>query len=233
MGANQFKIILQSKNESSDAFIHYGHDGTKIYYLNFWRNGEDIYVNIYNDSARTDLYGSLHNTNDVTDGFRYLYAVNPSSTYGGGQTFTINGYIEFLGEINNVAPTVTGEFPVNESIDVFVLPRVNVTVDDGNDNALNVHWLSNSSGDWVEFGQNLSLQGEYTHNISQLNANFSTINTKYWWSVNVTDGQDWTNNTYHFLTVDNVVVGTNASTDIEETSDEPYRIYKSRWYWRI
>jgi len=217
-GGNQFKIILQSKNESSDAFIHYGHDGTKIYYLNFWRNGEDIYVNIYNDSARTDLYGSLHNTNDVTDGFRYLYAVNPSSTYGGGQTFTINGYIEFLGEINNVAPTVTGEFPVNESIDVFVLPRVNVTVDDGNDNALNVHWLSNSSGNWVEFGQNLSVDTTNPSNVSQLNSNFSVIDTKYWWSVNATDTVDWTNKTYHFKTIDNVVVGTNASTDIEETS---------------
>jgi hypothetical protein len=36
--------------------------------------------------------------------------------------------------------------------------------------------------------------------IRQTNANFSAASTKYWWSVNTSDGVQWTNQTYSFTT---------------------------------
>jgi len=38
-------------------------------------------------------------------------------------------------------------------------------------------------------------------NITKTNGNFTASNIEYWWSVNLTDGEDgWNNNTYHFTT---------------------------------
>ena len=101
----------------------------------------------------------------------------------------------------NSAPTITGEIPANQSVDISTTPTLNVTVDDANDNTLDSYWYSNSTGPWALFGSNLSIDTSGGGvNISQINTNFSENSKTYWWSVNATDGGLWTNETYHFTT---------------------------------
>ena len=102
----------------------------------------------------------------------------------------------------NNPPTQSNEVPNNQSTGISCTPQLNVTVDDGDLDTVNATWWSNSSGSWVQFGENLSIDtssGEV--NIIQTNSNFSDYGTTYWWSVNLTDGEGgWTNATYYFTT---------------------------------
>jgi hypothetical protein len=100
-----------------------------------------------------------------------------------------------------VAPTVTLPVPSDNETNVTPPPELQVTVDDGNGDTLTAYWYSNSSGSWALFATNTSIStasGEQT--IKQTNTNFSNFSTSYYWSVNVTDVRDWTNNTYKFKT---------------------------------
>ena len=83
---------------------------------------------------------------------------------------------------------------------------------------------------WAQFASNSSANG-FANNtiIRQTNSNFSDYETKYWWSVNLTDGVNWFNKTYHFTTrssdflwiditntswaLGNVVMGTSTYTN--------------------
>jgi len=102
----------------------------------------------------------------------------------------------------NVAPTITGEIPASGSTDVTYTTsgvQLNATVDDANDDTLTATWYSNSSGSWVSFATNSSIDTSGgAVNIIQTNSNFSSREVKYWWSVNVTDSSLWTNTTYWF-----------------------------------
>lgn len=107
----------------------------------------------------------------------------------------------------NTAPTITGEIPSNQSVGISTTPTLNVTVDDANDNTLDAYWYSNSSGPWVLFGSNLSIDTSSGGVIiSQINTNFTSYYHTYYWSVNSTDGCLWTNETYHFRTEDKVTI---------------------------
>ncbi len=97
------------------------------------------------------------------------------------------------------APNQTSENPVNGSTNIVPIPTMNVTVDDINDDILTAYWYSNSSGSWILFATNTSINtASGAVNISQKNINFSNYGTMYWWSVNLTDGTYWDNITYYF-----------------------------------
>ena len=101
-------------------------------------------------------------------------------------------------EVTNTAPTQSGESPTNTSIDISVTPSLYVIcLDDDADN-MNATWMSNSSGAWVQFASNGTIANNT--NITQSFTNATGYSTKYWWSVNLTDGTDWNNETYHFTT---------------------------------
>jgi len=98
-------------------------------------------------------------------------------------------------------PAIRNPNPDNLSIAIELTPILNVTVDDVDTNTLNVTWHSNSSGTWELFGINNSIDvSSGSVNIVQNNSNFSAYITKYYWSVNATDGIYWTNRTYSFTT---------------------------------
>jgi len=102
----------------------------------------------------------------------------------------------------NVAPSITGEIPADTSTGISLNPRLNVTVNDYNADTMDIYWYSNSTGAWVLFGSNLSTgNGTFFRH----NANFTYYNTQYFWSVNVSDGYEWTNETYSFTTLINPI----------------------------
>ncbi|UCF49173.1 MAG: hypothetical protein JSU91_05335 [Thermoplasmatales archaeon] len=98
----------------------------------------------------------------------------------------------------NYAPTQTDPWPENEQAGVPLTPTLNITISDLDNDIMTAYWLSNSTGIWEIFGTNSSVSTGTT--IYQTNSNFSEITTIYWWSVNVTDGCNWTNVTYSFTT---------------------------------
>jgi len=97
----------------------------------------------------------------------------------------------------NNAPTQSNESPINQSILINNLPLLNVTCNDADGDTMNATWWSNSSGSWVQFASN---ETSFSNgSIEQTNSNFSNnYNTTYWWSVNLTDDEDWNNETYYF-----------------------------------
>ncbi|MBU0497641.1 MAG: DUF2341 domain-containing protein [Candidatus Thermoplasmatota archaeon] len=110
-------------------------------------------------------------------------------------------FLNFSSEQQNTGPTITGEIPSNGSIDISPTPTLNVTVDDADDDTLTAYWCSNSSGSWVLFATNSSVDtSSGSVNIIQTNSNFSNYSVRYYWSVNLTDGTNWRNETYHFNT---------------------------------
>ena len=62
---------------------------------------------------------------------------------------------------------------------------------------MNVTFWTNATGTWGLIGYNDSV---YNGTYSQTNESMSNYNTKYWWSVNVTDNTTWNNVTYNFTT---------------------------------
>jgi len=119
--------------------------------------------------------------------------------------------------VYNRPPTITNEGPTNESIDIQVLPQMNITINDPDGDPMAITWYSNSSGSWQVFGTNISVSNGTYH---QINNNFSNYFTIYWWNVTVSDGINTnTSGTFHFTTTIVLpTIYTNTTTGIEETN---------------
>ncbi|MCX6667835.1 MAG: DUF2341 domain-containing protein [Euryarchaeota archaeon] len=130
------------------------------------------------------------NTNFSINGQKYYWSVNVTD-----ENLWINITYHFT---TNYKPTQTGETPVNQSISVDKTPSLHVICSDTDGDTMTAYWYSNSSDTWKQFAVNASVSSGT--NITQTNTNFSGASTKYWWSVNLTDGKDWANYTYYFTT---------------------------------
>jgi len=100
-------------------------------------------------------------------------------------------------------PTQTNPYPTNNSENIGLIPTLNITVDDSDSlDLLNVTWSSNSSGSWINFGTNNSINiSGGAETIHQTNNNFSETNRTYYWNVSVTDGNFTDTETYNFQTI--------------------------------
>jgi len=88
---------------------------------------------------------------------------------------------------------------------------VSTTVNTGGDgDTMNISWNTNKSGSWAEIGTNNSIgNGTYQQTITAL-----SYGTSYWYSVNLTDGTNWVNNTYQFYVKEEVTESINSSPSI-------------------
>jgi len=95
-------------------------------------------------------------------------------------------------------PELSNENPSNTETGVALTPQLSITCNDTDGEQMDIYWYwyNDSSSSWVQFGYNQSTNGTFY----QDNSNFSSYNTRYNWSMNVTDGTDWTNETYYFDT---------------------------------
>ncbi len=130
------------------------------------------------------------NTNFSNPGTTYYWSVNlTDGTDWNNQTYSFT---------TNYEPTQSGESPTDTLTDICPIPSLHVVCSDSDSDEMTATWWSNSSTSWVQFATNNSISSG--NNITQTNTNFSSSGTTYYWSVNLTDGCNWTNTTYSFTT---------------------------------
>jgi len=124
---------------------------------------------------------------------------------------------------SNNAPRIIWQYPVNLNTSTpLLLANISVGVVDDDGDQMDVYFYTNKSEPdswnpvWNAIGSNLSVNnGTYlsnqTFNFSGThNTRWRWGNTTYYWSINITDGKIWTNESYSFKTtssrydVDNV-----------------------------
>ncbi len=126
------------------------------------------------------------------------------------ESLYIDGYqINITFMLPNYLPELSNPSPANDAIDVEPNPSLRINISDDNGQQMDLSFHSNSSGIWQYIGGNYSVtDGTY----SQVDINMSEYDTKYWWSVNCTDGIGWTNQTYYFTTTGFVSIYINQSS---------------------
>jgi hypothetical protein len=114
---------------------------------------------------------------------------------------TISNFSSFLTfglqKAKNAAPAQSSPSPAAGATGQSLNPQLSITVNDSNSDLMNVTFYTNVTGSWGLIGYNASsANGTYY----QTNSSMSSYNTKYYWSVNVSDNTTWTNTTYNFTT---------------------------------
>jgi len=111
----------------------------------------------------------------------------------------------------NHAPEVNWTYPDNESTSVsLLLANISALVYDEDGDNMDIYFFTNKTSSWTAswnaIGENLTqTNGVYmcnqTFNLSgEYNTRWRWGNTTYYWSINITDGKIWVNNTYHYTT---------------------------------
>jgi hypothetical protein len=106
-----------------------------------------------------------------------------------------------FGDEESAAPVVSDPFPSDGDELVPTIPSYfQITVTDPNTERLNITWRTNQSGVWETFTiTNGSGTGVEDGTYQVTNTTWvTTYDQPYYWSVNVTDGTHWTNETYAF-----------------------------------
>ena len=101
----------------------------------------------------------------------------------------------------SAAPDLSNPNPVNGNENVANTPDYfEITVFDPNPDLLNITWRTNQSGIWETFNiTNGTGNGVADGTYQVVNTSWvDTFDQPYFWSVNVTDGVHWTNETYTF-----------------------------------
>jgi len=120
----------------------------------------------------------------------------------------------------SVLPVINGENPVNGYSGVSLWPACNVTVSDSDGGTVDVYFYENTTGNWVLQQTNASVDVSSAANVSWGNySNASAASTKYNWSVNVTDGTGWVNETYDFTTAASPFIYIFDGQDYKKLSD--------------
>ncbi len=100
----------------------------------------------------------------------------------------------------NEAPQQTNPFPAQEETSISLGPTLRITISDQEGDGLDVYFRTNASGSWTTIGSNTSIHnGTYRQQTNDMDSYL----TMYWWSINLTDGSSWTNETYTFTTKGN------------------------------
>lgn len=166
-----------------------------------------IYVRI--DGVNYSMSESDPGDINISDGKEYTY--NTTLSQGNDHNYS---FIAFDGDaiiatavfdnpdvayIGLAVPTQTNPYPANRSVNVLIpLDRFSITINDADGQTMNVSLWTNYSGTWVKFNESLGL-GNGTYNFT--NTSWITgLGVLVVWSVNMTDGVYWVNETYWFIT---------------------------------
>jgi hypothetical protein len=168
---------------------------TSEYSDNISKSNNDVYIGTYE-------YGEL-NFSGIIDEVR-VSNVSRNSSWIQTTYNTIQNQSEFinLSSEETAAPVLSDPYPSDGDEFVPSTPSYfEITVEDPNPDKLNITWRTNHSGTWQSFN-NTNGSGKGVDDGTYQVTNTSWVNTydrRYFWSVNVTDGTHWTNQTYSFI----------------------------------
>jgi hypothetical protein len=138
---------------------------------------------------------TMYDPETMSAGTTYYWQIVAYDTNGG---YTIGPLWVFT---TNYTPFQSDSFPLNGSFGVERPPiMLQVTLTDVENSSMNAstRW-KNHSGQWMSL-QNLTEVGNGTYAFIPAGNDWIWGNTTYTWSVNVTDGMSWANQTYVFTT---------------------------------
>ncbi|KYK23903.1 hypothetical protein AYK21_01970 [Thermoplasmatales archaeon SG8-52-2] len=144
--------------------------------------------------SNTSVYNGFYQQSYTFSDYDTKYWWSVNCTYG--SLYTNNTYT-FTTRPENYVPILSNPNPSNGAVDISLgdVP-LKITVSDQDGDIMDITFSTNASGSWSDIGTNSSQpNGTYTQVY-----NFSESVHLYYWSVNITDGKTWVNNTYSFTT---------------------------------
>lgn len=156
---------------------------------------------------------SLNRYNEINPGGTTSYIVRGRSTDVNNSAVTKNTscYVTIAGEdlirlwitySYNAPPNNDNAFLPNSTVSGTVYisyPNViSVNISDLEGDSMNQKFETNASGLWLPFGWH---NNTYNGTKSTFTDEFHGMNRTFYWSSNVTDGQFWDNDTYHFYII--------------------------------
>jgi len=182
---------------------------------NFWNTTKAPGTNIINGSFIGGNYWSDYEgvDNNPRDGL----GDSPYRNIGGSNEDKYPLYF-------NATPVINNENPRNEATNVSLQPDCSITAFDSDTESLNVFFYESNNNSWT-LKHSCSVNSGSTA-IWNNYSNATVYSRLYSWSVNVTDGYSWINETYHFTTQRPDVVyidDNNTEGPWNGTSDYPYQ----------
>jgi len=101
-------------------------------------------------------------------------------------------------EILDAPPMISNEIPANGTIDVSINPTLSATISDYSNGDVEWAILTNATGPWMILDKDVLSGGNGI--ISTNTNNMIDYTQTYYWSINISDGDDWVNQTYSFTT---------------------------------
>lgn len=168
--------------------------------VTFATNESGSWVNKQTNTSCTNGSYSWVFTDADTQGTKYwwrVYVDDGTNNVSSNFSFTTTAIV-------NTPPTLLNESPTNGSTDASLGSYLSVEISDPEGDGTTFYFYSNASGAWVEYAN--SSCGNCSWGINTFVYDlFENLSTLYYWSINCTDGTDWTNETYHFTTRGNTV----------------------------
>ena len=174
-----------------------------------------IYLRVDNHWDNTTFYYYIDNGTTTDEGWLDMYAspttADTLTVWLGGGDIYIDNITLWTSELTfvNTAPSISGESPSDNAVDVSLTTPLYALCSDYDNDSLNATWYSNVSGHWVRYPTNWSIWQSFATNTTSFSNNTNITqtftdaylyNTTYYWSVNLSDGENWTNVTYSFTT---------------------------------
>ncbi len=209
----EFKYICDRSTDSSDTFSTWDDTNNLYDRVGFSISIDSVrnltilnnkFNGVYNTEGIYHIFGHARN-NDLISGDVALhldYISNRSDVWyvGFGHLYLYH-YMQDHNVINhttytgNLKPYLSIEKPDDGSINMPIgNTKLQIRAFDIDNDLMNITFLTNESGSWEVIGSNNSV----FNGIYQQTYSFTEYSTTYWWSVNCTDGKNWTNETYSF-----------------------------------
>jgi hypothetical protein len=177
-------------------------DATQVDQIDLDVKRGGVWVNVYEGTFSDRQWAQKSFMQGSVDQARMRFHINAAN---GGLYYQL---YEFDFNKSRPVPMLINEGPTNRSWGTALRPQMNITVNNPDGASMTINWSSNSSGSWQRFGTNGSIGNGTYH---QINNNFSSNNTKYWWKISVTDGTDSNSSLYYFSTPDYLKPSSNVN----------------------
>ena len=169
-------------------------------------DGDDFNVTWYENSTGSWVQRQQNLTaSNGTFWWRFTQASSYSTTYywklvANDTNSNENTTIYHFTTLGNTPPVGSSPFPSNGSSGIIRTPTCRITVLDADSDLMDIYWLENTTGSWVERHVDSSVSdGTFSFQFTQ----FSVYSTTYYWRINLTDGTDNVTYIFHFTTMDN------------------------------